>query len=116
MATISGIGSGALVERDADARGRRDLVERGAPAPPRVGSRSTCRSGVTASIAATRPCERLAVAADLGAELEALAHAHDRDPVDADVAADDDHVAGLGAVGPDVDARRAPAPMPAVLT
>ena len=50
-----------------------------------------------------QPVQRLAVAADLGAELQALAHAHDRHAVHPEVTADDDPVAGAGPVGANVD-------------
>ncbi len=72
--------------------------------PPRVGSRSTCRSGVDREHGRDQRVQRRAVGDHVGAELETLAHTHDRDAVHADRAADDDHVADLGAVRTDVDA------------
>ena len=61
-------------------------------------------SAQAASIAATRWLSGAVSDTQLGAELQALAEAQHRDAVEADRAGDDHHVAGSGALGPDVDA------------
>ena len=73
------------------------------PRPPRVGSRSTCRSGQTVSIAATSRC-RAALSVTIwvpnSRPSRTLMIAMPCTPIGA---ADDDHVADRGAVRVDVD-------------
>ena len=72
-------------------------------------------SGVTASIAATRPLSGARVALHVGAELEALAHAHDGDAVIADRAADERRRRPAGRARARCATPSGTTPMPAVL-
>ena len=96
--------SSAIPTPDADAISFSEVAT-----PPRVGSRSTCRSCVTASIAATRPFSGAQSLRISVPNSQPLAHAHDRDAVHADVAADDDHVARTRRGRAGCRRRRAPA-------
>jgi hypothetical protein len=95
----------ALDQLDADPGRLRDLVQRGRHATPgRIAQDVQIRAG--GEHRRHQPVQRGAVADHLGAERDPLAHAHDRDPVDADLAADDDDVTGSRPLWADVNAGR----------
>lgn len=95
---------GAFVQRHPDVRGLRDLVERrGHPAPG--GITQDVQVGAGVDHRGDQPVQRRGVAGHRGREGQAFTAAHHRDPVHADVAADDHGVTGHGPLRTDVDAR-----------
>ena len=103
LATAGGTGMRALLDDDADAGGRRDLVQRGGQAAARgVAQHVQVRGDGEHRLDQT--AQRRAVALDLHTELQALADAHDRDAVEADRAADDHDVTRDDALRTQVDA------------
>ena len=92
-----------FVKANADAGALRDFAQgAGDAAAGRVAQNVDVRGGGKHGVHQT--VQRGGVAADLGFELESLAHRHDGDPVNRNFAADDDFVSGPGAPGMDVHA------------